>query len=118
MERDLYSDYLHISKDRIRLRLWSIGVPEVSPDIPLHAGRYISAIGGNGRDYKTLLEAAHKLPEIPFALVVRPENLSGLQVPANVNVMVNLPFEQAMNIMLIQSSRCCRYRGLQYHAAM
>jgi glycosyltransferase involved in cell wall biosynthesis len=100
MERDLYSDYFHIPKERIRLRLWSIGVPEVSPDFPLQAGRYISAIGGNGRDYKTLVEAARKLPDIPFALVVRPDSLFGLQVPANVKVMVNLPFEEAMNIML------------------
>jgi glycosyltransferase involved in cell wall biosynthesis len=100
MERDLYSDYFQIPKERIRLRLWSIGVPEVSPDFPLQVGRYISAIGGNGRDYRTLIEAARKLPEIPFVLVVRPDNLIGLEMPANVKPMVNMPFEEAMNIML------------------
>ena len=100
MERELYSDYFHIPKERIRLRLWSIGVPEVSPDFPLQAGRYVSAIGGNGRDYRTLIEAARKLPGIPFVLVVRPDNLIGLEIPANVKVMVNLPFEEAMNIMV------------------
>jgi glycosyltransferase involved in cell wall biosynthesis len=100
MERELYSDYFHIPKERIRLRLWSIGVPEVSPKYPLQAGRYISAIGGNGRDYRTLIEAAGKLPEIPFVLVVRPDNLIGVEIPANVKIMVNMPFEQAMNIML------------------
>src|ERR1700704_3274262 len=100
MERDLYSDYFHIPKERIRLRLWSIGVPEVSPDFPLQVGRYVSVIGGNGRDYRTLIEAARKLPEIPFVLVVRPENLMGLEIPANVKPIVNMPFEEAMNIML------------------
>jgi glycosyltransferase involved in cell wall biosynthesis len=100
MERDLYSDYFHIPKERIRLRLWSIGVPDVSPDYPLQVGRYVSAIGGNGRDYRTLIEAARRLPEIPFVLVVRPDNLMGLEIPANVKPIVNMPFEGAMNIML------------------
>ena len=100
MEGDLYSDYFHIPKERIRLRLWSIGVPNVSPIFPLQVGRYISSIGGNGRDYRTLIEAARKLPEIPFVLVVRPDNLIGQEIPENVKTMVNLPIEEAMNIML------------------
>jgi glycosyltransferase involved in cell wall biosynthesis len=99
MERDLYSSYFDIPKDRIRLRLWSIGVPEVSPNHPLQHGRYVSSIGGNGRDYRTLLAAAAKLPGIPFVLVVRPENLNGLDVAANVKVVVNAPFPEAMNIL-------------------
>jgi glycosyltransferase involved in cell wall biosynthesis len=100
MERDLYSDHFDIPKERIRLRLWSIGVPNVSPNFPLHAGRYISSVGGNGRDYETLIEAARKLPGITFVLVVRPDSLAGQEIPENVKAMVNLPFEQAMNIML------------------
>jgi len=99
MERDLYSRYFDIPKEKIRLRLWSIGVPDVSPDYPLEDGRYIASIGGNGRDYRTLIQAAKGLPEIPFVLVVRPESLIGLEVPKNVKAIVNAPFEQAMNIM-------------------
>jgi glycosyltransferase involved in cell wall biosynthesis len=99
MERDLYSRHFDISKERIRLRLWSIGVPDVSPQYPLQTGRYVSSIGGNGRDYRTLLEAAHRLPHIFFVLVVRPDSLIGLEVPANVKVIVNAPFKEAMNIM-------------------
>lgn len=103
MERDLYSDYFDIPKERIRLRLWSIGVPNVSPNFPLQVGRYISSVGGNGRDYRTLIEAARRLPEIPFVLVVRPDNLIGQEIPANVKTMVNVPFEQVMNVMLHSS---------------
>jgi glycosyltransferase involved in cell wall biosynthesis len=99
MERDLYSSYFNIPKDRIRLRLWSIGIPEVSPEYPIYEGHYVSSIGGNGRDYRTLLAAAAQLPEVPFVLVVRPENLIGLDVPANVTVVVNAPFPEAMNIL-------------------
>jgi len=99
MERGLYSRYFDIPEDRIRLRLWSIGVPEVSPDSPLQSGQYVSSLGGNGRDYGTLLEACRLLPEISFVVVVRPESLAGLDVPANVKVMINAPFPEAMNIL-------------------
>jgi glycosyltransferase involved in cell wall biosynthesis len=91
MERSLYSRYFEIPVDRIRVRLWSIGVPDVSPDTPLQEGRYVSSIGGNGRDYRTLLEASRILPQIPFVLVVRPGSLAGL---------VDAPFGEAMNILL------------------
>jgi glycosyltransferase involved in cell wall biosynthesis len=99
MERDLYSRYFDIPKDRISLRLWSIGIPDVSPDYPLQEGRYVSSIGGNGRDYRTLLGAAGRLPDVSFVLVVRPESVASLEVPPNVKVMVDVPFEEAMNIM-------------------
>jgi glycosyltransferase involved in cell wall biosynthesis len=99
MERSLYSEYFSIPLDRLRLRLWTIGVPEVSPAYPLHEGKYVSAIGVNGRDYKTLLEACLKVPHIRFVLVVRRGSLTGLTVPANVTVVVNVPLEHAMNIL-------------------
>jgi glycosyltransferase involved in cell wall biosynthesis len=62
-------------------------------------GSYVSSIGGNGRDYRTLLEASRMLPHIAFVLVVRPENLKDLNVPPNVRLIVNAPFEEAMNIL-------------------
>lgn len=100
MERSLYSRYFDIPEERIRLRLWSIGLPEVRPNFPLQEGRYISSIGGNGRDYRTLLEASHILSDIPFVMVVRPESLAGLEIPPNVKVLVNTPFGEAMNVLL------------------
>lgn len=99
MERGLYSRHFDIPEDRIRLRLWRIGVPEISPAQPLQQGRYISALGGNGRDYRTLIQACRLLGDVPFVVVVRPENLAGLEIPPNVRVMVNVPFRQAMNIL-------------------
>jgi len=99
MERTLYSRYFGIPEDRFRIRLWGIDVPKVSPGYPLQEGRYVSSIGGNGRDYRTLLEACRILPHIAFVLVLRPENLAGLDVPPNVRVIVNAPFEEAMNIL-------------------
>ena len=99
VEIGMYSEYFDIPRERIRLRLWSIGVPQVAPELPIEDGRYVSAIGGNGRDYQTLLEACRRLPEIPFVLVVRPENLAGVAVPANVKVLIDLPLAKAMNVL-------------------
>lgn len=99
MECELYSRYFDIPRDYMRLRLWSIGVPEAAPEYPLQKGRYVSSIGGNGRDYGTLLEASRQLPDISFVFVVRPETLTGLDIPANVTVLVNSPFKEAMNIL-------------------
>ena len=99
IEKSVYSRYFDIPEERIHLRLWSIGMPEVYPDTPAQEGRYVSSIGGNGRDYKTLLAVSHILRDIPFVLVVRPENLGGLKVPPNVRVLVNAKFEEAMNVL-------------------
>ncbi|MGA2349620.1 MAG: glycosyltransferase family 4 protein [Terracidiphilus sp.] len=100
MECDLYSKYFNIPLNRIQLRLWSIGVPEAFPERPLQDGRYVSSIGGNGRDYRTLIDASRMLSDIPFVLVVRPESLVGLTIPPNVRVLVNAPLKEAMNILL------------------
>jgi glycosyltransferase involved in cell wall biosynthesis len=99
MEKSLYSNYFDIPEERIRARLWSIGIPTVHPDTPLQEGQYVSSIGGNGRDYKTLLAASQILSEISFVLVVRPEYLEALKVPPNVRVLVNAKFEEAMNVL-------------------
>jgi glycosyltransferase involved in cell wall biosynthesis len=67
---------------------------------PYIEGSYISAIGGNARDFGVLMAAARTLPELRFVLVVRPDNLQGFSVPENVHVHIDLPFEIAMNVLL------------------
>jgi glycosyltransferase involved in cell wall biosynthesis len=99
MERALYSSYFGVPIARFKVRLWSIDKPEVSPLHSQQTSPYISAIGGNGRDYKTLFEAAGLLPHIPLVVVARPESLQGLSVPRNVKVLCNVPLEEAMNIL-------------------
>lgn len=99
LEKQLYSDYFGIPQERIEVRLWSVSVPEVQPEEPLEAGDYICAIGGNARDYQTLMAAMEKLPDIRLVLVARPSNLKNLNIPSNVKVLVNIPMEQTMNIL-------------------
>jgi glycosyltransferase involved in cell wall biosynthesis len=99
-ERDLYARTFRLSLDRIDFLPWAVNPPTVeAPDVPLEYGHYVCAIGGNARDYATLMEAATRLPQVHFVLVVRPDSLRGLSIPANVTVHVNLPFSKTMNIL-------------------
>jgi len=99
MERDLYVRELGIPRDKIEVILWGVSPPEPSPGHPIVRGDYVCAIGGNRRDYETLIHAAEMTPGIKFELVVRPRNLKGLALPPNVDVRVNLSHREAMNIL-------------------
>jgi glycosyltransferase involved in cell wall biosynthesis len=59
----------------------------------------VSAIGGNARDYFTLIEAARRLPDIPFILVVRRHNIKGIHLPKNVATRIDIPFRESMSIL-------------------
>src|SRR5207248_6437727 len=99
IEIDLYARQFHIPKNRFSFVHWGMQRPTTG-SAPLHPPNpYVSAIGGNARDYGTLIEAARLLPDIPFVLVVRPSSLEGLTIPANVTVHINLALETTMNIL-------------------
>jgi glycosyltransferase involved in cell wall biosynthesis len=98
-EKSLYSDYFGIPEDLIDVRLWGMNVPEVSADPPILNQPYVSAVGGNARDYVTLLGAARLLDTVPMVWVVRPENVAGLELPPHVTVLRNIPYPHAMNVV-------------------
>ncbi|MFB2917417.1 glycosyltransferase family 4 protein [Aerosakkonema funiforme] len=98
-EKEFYSEYFDIPPERIEMRFWSMAVPQIEPEEPLETGDYICAIGGNARDYETLMAAMAKLPDIKMVIVVRPHNLKNLSVPPNVKALVNIAESQAMNIL-------------------
>jgi glycosyltransferase involved in cell wall biosynthesis len=101
LERSLYGKALHLPEDRFDVIYWGVNPPDIDPtEAPLERGEYVCAIGGNARDYRTLLEAARLTPQIRFVCVVRPNSLLGLDIPVNVTVHTNLPFDQTMNILL------------------
>jgi glycosyltransferase involved in cell wall biosynthesis len=99
VERKLYSEYFAIPEERIQVRLCTMNVPPVSPDPPALDTPYVSAIGGNARDYQTLLEASRLLPDVPMVWVVRPENVSKLDLPPHVHILTNVPYPKAMNVL-------------------
>jgi glycosyltransferase involved in cell wall biosynthesis len=99
-EADLYSRYFRLARDRFDVVLWGMDPPRSEPAEPIVDGPYVCSIGGNARDYKTLIGAATRLPHIKFVLVVRPDSLEGLTVPSNVEVLINIAYERAMNVLM------------------
>ncbi len=100
MERELYANYFNLPIDRFTTIHWAMGPLAMNPpDRPTIAGDYICSLGGNARDYPTLMAAMAQLPDIPLVAVVRPDNLQGLTVPPNVTIRTNIPFPDAINIL-------------------
>jgi len=100
VERRMYHEYFNIPLDRLEFMHWGVSPPSLDPaDSALVSGEYLCALGGNSRDYRTFIESVRRLPEVNVVMVVRPENLVGLDLPPNVRVMTNIPFAQAMNIL-------------------
>ncbi|WP_240535719.1 glycosyltransferase family 4 protein [Bradyrhizobium sp. STM 3809] len=100
VEREIYSEAFDVPIDQFHFVHWGMAKPATTPSIiPAEDYGYIAAIGGNGRDYKTLVAAARLLPDIKFVLVVRPENLYGLELPRNVFARVDIAFGEAMETL-------------------
>jgi glycosyltransferase involved in cell wall biosynthesis len=99
-ERKLYSEWFGLDERRIDVLLWGLEPTKVAPGPRfVEAPDYICAIGGNARDYRTIMEAMRRVPHVPLVLVCRPHNLSGIDCPANVIVHVDLPMEKVTDII-------------------
>jgi glycosyltransferase involved in cell wall biosynthesis len=100
MERKLYHEYFNIPLERLEFIHWGVAPPRVdSVNQPYIDGDYICAVGGNARDYKTLVESVKRLPEVSVVMVVRPNSLAGIDIPPNISVMTEIPWGKAMNII-------------------
>lgn len=99
-EKQLYADELKIPKERIDMVHWGVVPPEVDTSAPpLIEGDYITAIGRSGRNYKVMIEALKALPDIKAVIVASPENMKGLDVPPNVEVREEIPWNDMLNIL-------------------
>lgn len=99
IEKDLYSTGLGLPVNRFEMIQWSVAKQEMDHEMPaLHAGDYIAAIGGEGRDYMTLFEAMVQLPDIQLVVVGTAASLQGLEATKNITVFTDIPYEQAINI--------------------
>jgi glycosyltransferase involved in cell wall biosynthesis len=113
-EKALYSDHFRIrdADARIDVIPWRIRDPRTLgatsvADSASESGSSASnpgsgaicAVGSQGRDYATLLEAMRQLPHIPLVLVAGARNLRGLNPPPNVEVRQNIPLAEAEAII-------------------
>ncbi len=98
-ERRVYAELFDLPVERIEMLPFSIGRPPLEEATPaLINGEYIAAMGGEGRDYGTLVEAVRALPDVHLVLIARAANLKGLDIPPNVTVKVDIPYADALNI--------------------
>jgi glycosyltransferase involved in cell wall biosynthesis len=98
-EKDLYSRVFGIPLGKIDMVRWSVETPTVPEEGAVIPGDYICSIGGEGRDYAPLAEAARHLPQIKFVVVARKKNLIGVDFPSNIIVFTDLPEEKTINIL-------------------
>jgi glycosyltransferase involved in cell wall biosynthesis len=95
MERELYSELFEIPMSKLDFVHWGVAPPIAGPLPRAIEQRYFVAMGGEARDYATLLDAARMMPRVRFVAIVRPWSLESLSVPDNVSVLVNAPWNEA-----------------------
>ena len=99
-ERARYSAHFGIPITRFDLVRWGVRASNVEFDTPSPVtGRYICALGKDGRDYVTLLNAMRQLPETKLVVVAQPYNLVGVDIPDNVSVFYDIPIDVAIGIL-------------------
>jgi glycosyltransferase involved in cell wall biosynthesis len=98
-ERARYAQHLGLPVERFELVRWGVRPPPVTSAPPLFAGDYICALGKNARDYRTMIAALAKLPQVQCVVVAQPFNLEGIAIPENVKVVCNIPLAEADNIL-------------------
>lgn len=94
-ERPLYAAEFGIPEQRIRYLPWAMEAPVPGPDCPLpddmRRQGYLSAIGGEGRDYALLAQVMRARPGLRMVVIARPYSIAGIEFPDNVTVFTNLP---------------------------
>ena len=94
-----YSEYFDIPVDRIDSLHWAVAEAGYDSSAkPIEEPPYLCAVGGIGRDYRTLIDAMRLLPDRRLAIVARPANVEGIDLPSNVEVRTNIPLEDVWNI--------------------
>ena len=94
MERSLYSMLFDIPIDRFDFIHWGVNPPIASPLPVQYDQPYFVALGGEARDYDTVIAAANQRPHERFVIIARPQSLSG-PLPTNVTLRINAPFDEA-----------------------
>lgn len=117
-EQDHYAAYFDVAPELFKPVLWTQDLSPVAVGPrEVFAQPYLCAIGGEGRDFPLLLEAARRLgPSVTVVIIARPGNLRGLAVPENVTALTNLPLPEVWRIAsasrgvlvpLLSRDTCC-----------
>jgi len=86
-----YSEYFDIPKERFQMLHWAMDTPEYDNAFQSPYQEYYCAVGGEGRDYETLIKTFEKLKHLNLVIVTRPRAIEGMTIPDNVTVFLDLP---------------------------
>jgi len=91
-EAPLYARYFDLDPAKLQPVIWTQAAPQPQAHPGLAPGApYVCAIGGEGRDFATLLEAVRRIgPALRVVVIARPHSLIGLDVPDHVEVLTNI----------------------------
>jgi glycosyltransferase involved in cell wall biosynthesis len=100
-ERIRYAEHFRLPIERFVLVRWGVDPRsgEIEHEPPIVKGTYACAVGKDGRDYSTLLQALSKTPQLKTVIVAKPYNLAGLPIPSNVEIFYDIPLATATNIL-------------------
>ncbi|MBX2812508.1 MAG: glycosyltransferase family 4 protein [Myxococcales bacterium] len=103
MECELYADYLGIPQERLSFLPWCINPPKLN-NVVVEPENFILSVGRTGRDYAVLMRAMRRIPHCRAVVVASPQSVEGLEIPPNVEVKVEIPFEEVEAL-----GRSCRF---------
>ena len=90
-EREVYADAFDIDPAKFKSVSWAQDTPVIAKgSMPKLAAPYVVAIGGEGRDFSTLVAVAQRLPKTHFVVIARPTAALS-NAPANMTVLFNVP---------------------------
>lgn len=99
-ERERYARHFGLPRERFELIRWGVRPTTVDDAAPSPvSGKYICALGKDGRDYLTLIRAMKHLPDVTLVVVAQPYNLRGVEIPENVKVFCNISLNLANGIL-------------------
>lgn len=89
-EASIYPDLFNLPGNRFQPVMWGQQAPIVDTSAEIPDRPFVVAIGGEGRDYAGIIEAARARPDISWIVIARPNSLFDT-APSNVAVRFNLP---------------------------
>ncbi len=98
-ERHLYAAYFALDIGKFDAIPWCMNKPKTVDLFGKLPPKFICAVGGEGRDYRSLAMAAQTLPDVPIVVVVRPNSLAGIQLPKNFIVFTDIKNEEFWGVV-------------------
>ena len=114
-EAVLYPKIFSLPAERFSHVMWAQSAPAIDQSIRAPDEPFVIAVGGEGRDYRSIVTAARVRPDIRWLVIARPTTAFE-NAPANVMTMYNLPAPltwglakraAAVVVPLRSSETCC-----------